>query len=95
MSKSEARKAAFNLMEKMFTEATSQGAEAVSEHLMASAYGLGAQIAISSKPELVPELFNTLVTEMGRGIQMGMMAKHGMVGTVRVRTESVVVERKQ
>lgn len=53
------------------------GEEAVQEHLLALAYGLGAQLAAMAKPELMPDAVNMLLNRFGQGVESGMLITHG------------------
>ncbi|WKL00868.1 hypothetical protein Q0F98_28645 [Paenibacillus amylolyticus] len=63
------RKAVFNQLQQMFEEADGRGSIALQLHLKDVAYALGAQAAIVSEPDQMPEVINNLITEFGRGIQ--------------------------
>ncbi|CAI6075006.1 hypothetical protein PAECIP112173_02354 [Paenibacillus sp. JJ-100] len=62
------RKATFNQLQKMFEEAAVEGPEAIQSHLRDVAFSLGAQAAIITEPNQMPQAINDLVTHFGRGI---------------------------
>lgn len=64
-----ARKAAFNQLQQMFEEAVTEGPEAIQSHLRDIAFSLGAQAAIITEPDQMPQAINDLITHFGRGIQ--------------------------
>ncbi|WP_063564856.1 hypothetical protein [Paenibacillus sp. O199] len=63
------RKAVFNQLQQMFEDAAIEGPEAIQSHLRDVAFSLGAQAAVSSEPDQMPQAINDLVTQFGRGIQ--------------------------
>lgn len=62
------RKATFNQLQLMFEEAVSEGPEAIQSHLRDVAFSLGAQAAIITEPDQMPQAINDLVAHFGRGI---------------------------
>jgi len=87
--KQEVSKSVFDHLETLLDEATEQGAEGTIEHFKAVAYGIGAQMAIVSDPEHIPEFIDTVVSELGRGLQVGMQIAHGLNGRLDVQVHSV------
>lgn len=63
------RKATFNQLQKMFEEAVIEGPEAIESHLRDVAFSLGAQAAIITEPNQIPDAINDLIAQFGHGIQ--------------------------
>ncbi|WP_426332660.1 hypothetical protein ACN9MH_15200 [Paenibacillus silvae] len=68
MTTKQQRKAVFNQLQDMFEEAVAEGPEAIQSHLRDVAFSLGAQAAIITEPDQMPQAINDLVTHFGRGI---------------------------
>ncbi|KGE17592.1 hypothetical protein [Paenibacillus wynnii] len=79
----------FKQMESLLDEACQGGHDAVLAHLKALAYSLGAQVAVMSSPEEVPDKINEVMTQFGRGVQSGMLTTHGLTGNFTVQIRSV------
>lgn len=87
--KSQISQAVFDRLEALMDEAASFGLEGQAEYLRASAYALGAQVAVTGKPNDMPDMINDFLSEFGRGIQAGMLTAHGMSGRLGVKVYSV------
>ncbi|MHA6484500.1 hypothetical protein ACX1C1_21620 [Paenibacillus sp. strain BS8-2] len=75
-----AGQAVFSQMESLLDKAAENGADGIHDHLMALAYGLGAQIGVMVKPGGMSDVMNAVVTEMTRGVQTGMEVCYGIRG---------------
>lgn len=80
----------FNRLEALMDESARLGPEGEAEYLKSAAYALGAQIAVTGRPECIPDMMNDFLTEFGRGIQAGMLTAHGMKGRCGVRVQSII-----
>ncbi|WP_366294332.1 hypothetical protein [Paenibacillus sp. AN1007] len=69
MTTKQQRKAVFNQLQDMFEEAVAEGPRAIQSHLQDVAFSLGAQAAIVTEPDQMPQAINDLITHFGRGIQ--------------------------
>lgn len=76
-------------MERWFEAATSEGEEAVQEHLRVMARMLGNQVARSSNPDDMPKGLTTTVEELGKGVTAGILMQHGRAGMMDVRMFSI------
>jgi hypothetical protein len=72
--------AVFRQLEELLDKATTKGADGIHDHLMAVAYGIGAQIGVMVKPEGMTDVLNAVVTQMTRGVQAGTEACYGVKG---------------
>ncbi|MNC43300.1 hypothetical protein MKX34_17375 [Paenibacillus sp. FSL R5-0636] len=90
MNELDNRKALFDLLESSLEGAYKQGPDGVIEYLKALSYSLGAQVAIVSKPEHIPDMINEVMTTFGHGLQSGMRELHGLNGKFNVHVNGVV-----
>lgn len=90
MNKVDSQKVLFSQMESLLEGAFEQGPDGVIEYLKALSYSLGAQVAIVSKPEHIPDMINEVMTTFGRGLQSGMQELHGLNGKFNVHVNGVV-----
>ncbi|ODA07335.1 MULTISPECIES: hypothetical protein [Paenibacillus] len=79
----------FDQLNDLFDAAQEQGSEGMAEHFKSMAYALGAQMAVSGKPEHMPEFINMVITELGRGIQVGLQTAHGIKNDFEVQVHSI------
>ncbi|MFW5436595.1 hypothetical protein [Paenibacillus apiarius] len=89
MTTQDVSKAVFTQMETLLEEASKLGAEGVVEHFKSLAYALGVQMALEGEPEKMAEFINAVVTEIGRGLRVGMETTHGITGHFDVQVHSV------
>jgi hypothetical protein len=82
----------FDQLNDLFDVAQKQDPEGITEHFKSMAYAIGAQMAVYGKPEHMPELINTVVTEFGRGIQSGMLVAHGLHHDFDVQVHSITMD---
>ncbi|WP_025682511.1 hypothetical protein [Paenibacillus maysiensis] len=79
----------FDQLNDLFDAAQEQGPESMTEHFKSMAYAIGAQMAVSGKPEHMPEFINMVITELGRGIQVGLQTAHGINNDFEVQVHSI------
>ncbi len=84
------RKVLFDQLESALEDAYKQGPDGIIEYLKALSYSLGAQVAIVSKPEHIPDMINEVMMTFGRGLQSGMLELHGMDGNFKFHINGVV-----
>lgn len=90
MNDQQIRKALFDQLELLLEKASERGPEGIFEYLKALSYSLGAQVAVVSKPEHIPDLINEVMQTFGDGIQAGMMELHDLKGNFNVQVHGVV-----
>ncbi|MEK5238080.1 hypothetical protein NST99_20510 [Paenibacillus sp. FSL L8-0470] len=90
MNELDSRKVLFDQLESSLEDAYKQGPDGIIEYLKALSYSLGAQVAIVSKPEHIPDMINEVMTTFGQGLQSGMLELHGLNGKFKVHVNGVI-----